>query len=65
MAAHVDPDTAPVAAGSTLAGEGPVIDLQSPVDDVRLQIAAACRDWGFFQVVNHGVPDFAVVRSSR
>jgi isopenicillin N synthase-like dioxygenase len=42
----------------------PVIDLSSlsrPGSDAELsgvvdQISAACRDWGFFQVVDHGVP---------
>ena len=45
--------------------EIPVIDLR-PLDpdgpaDARDEtvdrIARACRDWGFFQVIGHGVPD--------
>jgi len=34
--------------------EIPVIDMTSP--DVSAQIGQACREWGFFQVVNHRVP---------
>ncbi len=42
----------------------PVIDLSplingeegSRFDAVTAAIAAACRRWGFFQVVNHGIP---------
>lgn len=39
----------------------PVIDLSGLMDDVAgcratmQAISAACREWGFFQVVNHGV----------
>ncbi len=33
----------------------PSIDLAGPVDQVVAEVAGACRDWGFFQVVNHGV----------
>ncbi len=48
----------------TTHGDVPVIDLgesrrtpdESAPDSVVDQIAAACRDWGFFQVVDHGVP---------
>lgn len=36
--------------------EFPIIDFSSAPDDVVLQIGQACKDWGFFQVVNHGVP---------
>lgn len=36
--------------------EFPTIDFSSAPDDVVLQIGQACKDWGFFQVVNHGVP---------
>jgi hypothetical protein len=60
-----DLDQHPVANDRNLLGEVPVIDVASlfcatdagviaarPVVD---DIARACRDWGFFQVVNHGV----------
>jgi isopenicillin N synthase-like dioxygenase len=48
-------DLAPVAPAGTLE-RVPVIDLHD--DPVRIvdQIGAACRDWGFFQIVGHGVP---------
>ncbi|KAJ1703002.1 hypothetical protein LUZ63_002781 [Rhynchospora breviuscula] len=35
----------------------PIIDLKSPVDQTISQIAHACQSYGFFQVVNHGIPD--------
>ncbi|KAG6526243.1 feruloyl CoA ortho-hydroxylase 2-like [Zingiber officinale] len=53
------------------AGGIPVIDL-APLHllDARLelqalvaQVEAACRDWGFFQVINHGVPQGVVERA--
>ncbi|KAL7124704.1 hypothetical protein ABFS83_14G066500 [Erythranthe nasuta] len=39
----------------------PVIDLSSlkaplPLPDLVAEIGGACRKWGFFQVINHGVP---------
>lgn len=48
-----DLDDAPVAPAGLLGGV-PVIDLGSPaaLDAVH----QACRDWGFFQVIGHGVP---------
>ena len=33
----------------------PVIDLAAPESDVACQIARACEDGGFFQIVGHGV----------
>ncbi|KAH9749255.1 protein SRG1 [Citrus sinensis] len=37
----------------------PLIDLQKLVDDVRAdeleRLHSSCREWGFFQVINHGV----------
>jgi isopenicillin N synthase-like dioxygenase len=41
---------------SELGEEIPVIDLADGSLDVTAQIGQACREWGFFQVVNHGVP---------
>lgn len=40
---------------STIAMGPPVIDLHKPTDHVRDEISRACSDYGFFQVVNHGV----------
>lgn len=38
------------------AGVVPLIDIRRLADPaVRRAIDAACRDWGFFQVVNHGI----------
>jgi len=59
-----DLDHYPVAVSGDLAGQVPIIDVGAVIHDVSAtaareavgQIAAACRDWGFFQVVNHGVP---------
>nr|TKW24412.1 hypothetical protein SEVIR_3G049400v2 [Setaria viridis] len=35
----------------------PVVDLSSPGDPATVRaVSEACRDWGFFQAVNHGVP---------
>ncbi|KNA08492.1 hypothetical protein SOVF_162050 [Spinacia oleracea] len=38
------------------AKEIPVIDISSASDEVIAEIKEACEKWGFFQVVNHGVP---------
>ncbi|XP_020257817.1 probable 2-oxoglutarate-dependent dioxygenase At5g05600 [Asparagus officinalis] len=38
------------------AGAIPLVDLSSPPPTLIADIEAACRDWGFFQVVSHGVP---------
>jgi hypothetical protein len=49
----------PAAAGAGGAtAEGiPVVDLSSPSDPATARaVSEACRDWGFFQAVNHGVP---------
>ena len=47
-------DRAPVAADSL--GTVPVIDISALWPQVVDGIAAACRDWGFFQVRGHGIP---------
>jgi isopenicillin N synthase-like dioxygenase len=39
----------------------PVIDITSLEDPATLAaLDAACRDWGFFQVVNHGIDDAVI-----
>lgn len=58
-----DLDTYPVAESGEVADQVPIIDVSSVIRDASSQdariavdaIAAACRDWGFFQVTNHGV----------
>ena len=58
-----DLDRHPVAEQNSAVGEVPVIDVEavfadsSSNDALRAieQIADACRSWGFFQVVNHGI----------
>ena len=38
--------------------EVPTIDLaslESPSEELLRQLSAACREWGFFQIVNHGL----------
>lgn len=60
-----DLDLDPVASGTGPGREVPVIDvgpLMAARDEpergaVAGEIAAACREWGFFQVVNHGLGD--------
>lgn len=58
-----DLDQLPVAEQSSITGQVPVIDVQAvfadsssreAVDAIE-QIADACKTWGFFQVVNHGI----------
>lgn len=39
---------------ATLLGGIPLIDLSKP--DSKAQLVRACEDFGFFKVVNHGVP---------
>jgi isopenicillin N synthase-like dioxygenase len=51
---QTDLDDAPVAPRGTL-GSVPVIDLTEPRDRVVAAMAEACEDWGFFQIVGHGV----------
>lgn len=45
-------------AGAPIINVRPLLDEHSPVDAIDKvvdQIGTACRDWGFFQVVDHGV----------
>ena len=59
-----DLDRYPVADSGNLVSRVPVIDVSAIIRDVTHedareaidQIGLACREWGFFQVVNHGVP---------
>ena len=43
----------------------PVINIQHPDADTRRQLDAACRDWGFFQITNHGVSDDLIASMHR
>ena len=60
---HAKRPPAPIALGDDVRQNVPVIDLggtagmRDPDTIVRVagEIGDACRDWGFFQVVNHGV----------
>ena len=52
-------DLAPVAPAGTL-DRVPVIDLRDDPALVVGQVGAACRDWGFFQIVGHGVSAEAI-----
>ncbi|XP_042494313.1 protein DMR6-LIKE OXYGENASE 1-like [Macadamia integrifolia] len=36
--------------------EGYSKDLPQAISDLVQEIGSACKDWGFFQVINHGVP---------
>lgn len=56
-----DLDRAPVAPRGALGGV-PLIDLAQNQQQAARAIAEACRDWGFFQVVGHGVPATEIER---
>src|SRR3954469_4859357 len=58
---RIDLDQAPVAPGGSLGGV-PVIDLTGNHGTIVAAIAEACRDWGFFQIVGHGVSPGEVER---
>ena len=57
---RTDLDKHPIATTAEFGSSVPVIDIgglrDGRADDAIEEIATACRDWGFFQVVNHGVP---------
>lgn len=53
----IDLDRAPVAPAGTLGGV-PIINFADP--DASHAVGQACRDWGFFQVIGHGVPQTEV-----
>ncbi|CAI0425359.1 unnamed protein product [Linum tenue] len=42
----------------------PVIDLAAVRSETMRRLSSACKDWGFFQVVNHGV-DVELMRNIR
>uniref|UniRef100_A0A0D9ZTQ4 Fe2OG dioxygenase domain-containing protein n=1 Tax=Oryza glumipatula TaxID=40148 RepID=A0A0D9ZTQ4_9ORYZ len=42
----------------------PVVDMSSSPGTAAAAVAEACREWGFFQAVNHGVPA-ALLRRAR
>lgn len=57
-----DLDKHPVAQNVAVADSVPIVDFQMldggiATDQVVREIAEACREWGFFQIVNHSVPD--------
>ena len=55
---QVNLDRAPVAPSGIIGGGIPLIDLSDRPNSVVEQIGDACRLWGFFQVMGHGVaPD--------
>ena len=56
-----DLDQAPVAPRGALDGV-PLVDLGDDARDVKEAVADACREWGFFQVVGHGVPAGEIAR---
>lgn len=63
MSGDTDLDGRPSAADARVSESVPVIDIGDLAGGVGEsgcrsigEIAAACREWGFFQIVNHGIP---------
>ncbi|MEO5493328.1 MAG: 2-oxoglutarate and iron-dependent oxygenase domain-containing protein [Sphingomonas sp.] len=56
-------DDAPVIDAPDTAMSVPVIDLSQDAAAVVHQIGSACRDWGFFQIVGHGVDSALIDRA--
>ena len=50
---NISHDQPNISATTTPPWELPLIDLHSPL--AHKSLAAACRDWGFFQLQNHGL----------
>lgn len=64
-----DLDKHPIAEQTSVSGQVPVIDITRLLDDSSPsggsaidEIASACKTWGFFQVVNHGIPAHLIER---
>ena len=61
MESNADLDRYPSATDSNAVNAVPVIDIRELAGEIHRdlasvqQIADACRKWGFFQVINHGV----------
>ena len=71
MSGEPDLDTHSMDPTSSLGDSVPVIDIGDLADGVGAsgdrsirEIAAAARKWGFFQVVNHGIP-YELIRNTR
>jgi isopenicillin N synthase-like dioxygenase len=66
-----DLDKYPVADTGGLTEQVPIIDVGGVTQDATSrdaqlavdEIANACREWGFFQVVNHDIPDELIART--
>ena len=62
---QTDLDRCPVADSREISDSVPIIDIAGITEDASgagaqqavQEIATACREWGFFQIVNHGVSD--------
>ncbi len=73
VAANLDLDQHPIAAQESVADQVPIIDISellidssSPASASAIEaIANACRTWGFFQVVNHGISSDLIERVWR
>jgi len=44
------------------AQEIPIIDLSLPPSQIQASLLSACRDWGFFYLINHGLPSSDITR---